>query len=135
MVSTVIDHVSIPVSDLARGAAFYEAALAPLGYSKLVSRAATIGFGKRYPEIWLNLRAGWRAPRDGGMHVCLRARSADAVRAFYDAALAQGGADDGAPGPRQAAMTGYFACFVRDFDGNKLEAASFPDQQEAQQQQ
>lgn len=131
----MIDHVSIPVSDLARSAAFYEALLAPLGYAKLVTREATIGFGKRYPEVWLNLRAGWRAPADGGMHVCLRARNAEAVQAFYDAALAHGGADDGAPGPRRGEMTGYYACFVRDLDGNKIEAASFPGQQQAQQQQ
>ncbi len=54
----MIDHVSIAVSDLARSAAFYEAALAPLGYRVLVERAATVGFGKRYPEVWLNARPG-----------------------------------------------------------------------------
>lgn len=133
MVPPMIDHVSIPVSDLARASAFYAALLAPLGYAKLVSRQASVGFGKRYPEVWLNLRAGWRAAGDGGMHVCLRAQSAESVQAFYEAALRNGGSDDGAPGPRQAAMTAYYACFIRDPDGNKLEAASFPGAQEAQQ--
>lgn len=131
----MIDHVSIPVSDLGRAAAFYETLLAPLGYAKLVTRPLTVGFGKRYPEVWLNLRSGWKAADDGGMHVCLRARSPAAVQAFYNAALKHGGADDGAPGPRQAAMTGYYACFIRDLDGNKIEAASFPDLPQAQQQQ
>lgn len=122
----MIDHVSLPVSNLDASAGFYEKLLAPLGYAKLVTREATVGFGKRYPELWLNLRAGFRAPADGGAHVCLRASSEEAVRAFHAAALAHGGADDGAPGPRQAAMTGYYAAFVRDLDGNKLEAACFP---------
>jgi catechol 2,3-dioxygenase-like lactoylglutathione lyase family enzyme len=122
----MIDHVSIPVSDLARSSAFYEAALAPLGYGRLVSRDASVGFGKSYPEVWLNHRPGAaRAPGDGG-HLCLRARTEAAVRAFYDAALAHGGRSDGAPGPRSAAFTGYFAAFVLDPDGNRLEAASFP---------
>jgi catechol 2,3-dioxygenase-like lactoylglutathione lyase family enzyme len=122
----VIDHISVPVSDLSRSGVFYERVLAPLGYSRLVSREATIGFGKRYPELWLNLRSNWSAPTDGGMHLCLRAQSEESVRAFHEEALACGGTDDGAPGPRQAEMTPYFAAFVRDPDGNKLEAAAFP---------
>ncbi len=54
----MIDHVSVGVSDLERAARFYEATLAPLGMSRLVTRPATIGFGKNYPEFWINLRAG-----------------------------------------------------------------------------
>lgn len=123
----MIDHLSLAVSDLARSAAFYEALLAPLGYRRLVEREATVGFGKRYPEIWLNHRPG-RAPEpDGtGLHVCLRAASEEAVRAFHQAALDGGGRSDGEPGPRSAAMTGYYGAFILDLDGNKLEAASFP---------
>lgn len=52
----MIDHISLAVRDLASSAAFYEAVLAPLGYRKLVERPASIGFGKKYPEIWLNAR-------------------------------------------------------------------------------
>ena len=123
----MIDHASIPVSDLPKSAAFYERLLAPLGYAKMVERPGTAGFGKRFPEIWLNERKAMRAtPDDTGMHLCLRAKTEAAVRAFHEAAVSNGGRSDGAPGPRQAALTMYYAAFVRDFDGNKLEAASFP---------
>lgn len=123
----MIDHVSVGVSDLQRSAAFYEAVLGTLGMTCLVRREATIGFGKRYPEVWLNHRPGM-PPLDSssGMHICLRASSEDAVCAFHAAALANGGSDDGAPGPRAAAMTAYFGAFVRDPDGNRLETATFP---------
>lgn len=123
----MIDHVSLSVRDLALSAAFYERLLAPLGYAKLVERPATVGFGKKYPELWLNLRADMApTPANPGAHIALRAASEDAVRAFHAAALAGGGASNGAPGPRQAAMTTYFGAFILDPDGNKLEAVSFP---------
>ncbi len=123
----MIDHVSVPVRDLAAGAAFYARVLAPLGYTLLVERPSTVGFGKKYPELWLNLRPGMVAPGDNpGAHVALRAPSEEAVRAFHAAALEMQGASDGAPGPRQAAMTTYYGAFIIDPDGNKIEAVSFP---------
>jgi catechol 2,3-dioxygenase-like lactoylglutathione lyase family enzyme len=123
----MIDHVSFSVRDLAASAAFYERLLAPLGYRKLVERPASVGFGKKYPELWLNARSDMApAPSNPGAHVALRAASEDAVRAFHAAALAGGGSSDGEPGPRQAAMTTYFGAFILDADGNKLEAVSFP---------
>lgn len=123
----MIDHVSVAVADLGRSAAFYEAVLAPLGLAKLVTRERTIGFGKAYPEFWINLREGLvPQPASTGIHICLRTRSEDAVRAFHSAALAQGGTDAGPPGPRQAAMTTYYGAFILDPDGNKIEAVTFP---------
>ena len=123
----MIDHISIAVSDLARSAAFYEALLAPLGYTRMVVRPTTVGFGKRFPEVWLNHRPNMtRADPDTGHHVCLRASTPEAVEAFHAAALANGGVDAGAPGPRQAAMTTYVGAFILDPDGAKLEAACFP---------
>jgi catechol 2,3-dioxygenase-like lactoylglutathione lyase family enzyme len=123
----MIDHVSFSVRDLAASAAFYERLLAPLGYAKLLERSTTVGFGKKYPELWLNARPGMvTVPANPGAHVALRARSEDAVRAFHAAALAAGGVSDGEPGPRQAAMTTYFGAFILDPDGNKIEALSFP---------
>jgi catechol 2,3-dioxygenase-like lactoylglutathione lyase family enzyme len=123
----MIDHVSIAVSDLSASAAAYERALAPLGLQRLVTRDGSVGFGKRYPEFWLNRRdALTPAPADSGTHICLRALDEAAVRAFFAAALAAGCTSDGDPGPRQAAMTGYFAAFIRDRDGNRIEAATFP---------
>ena len=122
----MIDHVSVPVRDLAAAAVFYEAVFAPLGLVKLVTREGTIGFGKRYPEFWLNQRNDVPQTHNPGGHICLRARTEAAVRAFHAAALENGGFDDGPPGQRAAAMTTYFGAFILDRDGNKLEAASFP---------
>jgi catechol 2,3-dioxygenase-like lactoylglutathione lyase family enzyme len=123
----MIDHVSIGVSDLARSGAFYDAVLGAIGLARLVTRDTTIGYGKRYPELWLNHRPGMpEVTSNTGVHICLRARTEDAVRSFHAAALAHAGSDDGAPGPRKAAMTDYVAAFVRDPDGNRIEAACFP---------
>ncbi len=122
----MIDHVSIAVSDLARASAFYDAVLAPLGFKQLVTREGTAGFGKRYPELWINLRNGFRAESEPGAHIALRAPNEDAVSQCHAAALAEGGSDRGAPGPRQAAMTVYFGAFVGDPDGNTIEFVNFP---------
>jgi len=123
----LIDHISVAVSDLARSVAFYEAVLAPLGLTKLVTRETTVGFGKAYPEFWINLRIDLSpVPSSTGVHICLRTSYESAVRAFHAAALALGGAEAGAPGPRQAAMTAYYGAFIFDPDGNKIEAVTFP---------
>ena len=123
----MIDHVSIAVRDLAQSTKLYEEMLAALGYAKLAVLPHTVGFGKTYPEFWLNLRPQVQpAAADTGSHVCLRAPSEEAVSAFHAEALAQGGVSAGEPGPRQAAMTNYFGAFIRDLDGNKIEAVSFP---------
>jgi catechol 2,3-dioxygenase-like lactoylglutathione lyase family enzyme len=123
----VIDHVSIAVADLRKSAAFCAVVLEPLGYRKIADRPASVGFGKKYPEFWLNARPeDERAAGDTGAHICLRARSVDAVRAFHARALANGGRDDGAPGRRKGEMTDYFGAFIRDPDGNKIEAMTIP---------
>jgi len=123
----MLDHVSVAVRDLTRSAGAYERVLAPLGLTRLVERPATVGFGKAYPEFWLNARPELAPlPADTGIHICLRAGDEDAVRAFHAAAIASNWADAGSPGPRQAAQTTYYAAFVQDPDGNKLEAANFP---------
>ena len=123
----MIDHVSLAAADLERSAAFYDKVLAPLALTRLVTRAGTVGYGKRYPEFWLNARSGLLPqPETTGTHVCLRAQSEEVVRAFHAAALANGAKDAGAPGPRQAAFTAYFGAFIFDPDGNKIEAVTFP---------
>lgn len=125
-VVSMIDHVSIEVADLARASAFYEKVLSEIGLTKLVEREATVGFGKRYPEFWLNLRTGKEpTPPTSGMHVCLRAPSTEAVDAFHAAALAAGAAEDGRPDPRPQYSPIYYAAFVRDLDGNRIEAVTF----------
>ena len=123
----MIDHVSVGVADLDRAARFYGATLATLGLSRLVTRPATIGFGKAYPEFWINLRKDMTAvPHECGTHVCLRARSPGDVDAFHAAALDAGGTSDGAPGLRPHDRVKYYAAFVLDPDGNRIEAVTFP---------
>jgi len=123
----MIDHVSVAVSDLERAARFYELTLAPLGLSRLVARPATIGFGKSYPEFWINLRAGMAPVEPGsGVHICLRANSTEDVDGFHAAAVHAGGRSDGAPGLRPHDRVRYYAAFVIDPDGNRIEAVAFP---------
>lgn len=123
----MIDHISVAVRDLECSARFYEMALAPLGLSRLVTRPATVGFGKSYPEFWINLREAMPAVSpESGIHICLRAKSAAEVDAFHAAALNAGGSDDGAPGLRPHDRVRYYAAFVRDPDGNRIEAVTFP---------
>lgn len=123
----MIDHISVAVRDISKAAQFYERVLAPLGLVRLVDRGASVGFGKAYPEVWLNLREGLAVISETtGIHIALRARDEDAVRAFHSTALEMGGRDGGAPGPRQAAMTTYYGAFIFDLDGNKIEAVNFP---------
>jgi catechol 2,3-dioxygenase-like lactoylglutathione lyase family enzyme len=123
----MIDHVSVGVADLGRAAHFYEPTLATLGLTRLVTRAATIGFGKSYPEFWINLRRGLsRVPHESGTHICLRAKTTAEVDAFHAAALNNGGTSDGAPGFRPHDRVKYYAAFVLDPDGNRIEAVTFP---------
>ncbi len=123
----MIDHVSVAVRDLAEGERFYAAILAPLGLAKLREwPGAAIGFGKKYPEFWINRRAGMeRVAEDRGAHICLRAPDSAAIDAFHEAALEAGGASDGAPGLRPHYYVGYYAAFIRDSDGNRIEAVTF----------
>jgi catechol 2,3-dioxygenase-like lactoylglutathione lyase family enzyme len=123
----MIDHISVGVADLDRAARFYEAVLASLGLTRLVTRPKTIGFGKSYPEFWINLRPGMaKVTPESGVHICLRAKTAAEVDAFHAAALAAGGASDGAPGIRPHDRVKYYAAFVVDLDGNRVEAVTFP---------
>ena len=109
------------------GGAFYTALLAPLGLTKLREWAhAAVGYGKTYPEFWINSRADM-APleAESGVHICLRAPSTKAVDAFHAAALAGGGTSDGEPGLRPEYNDRYYAAFICDPDGNRIEAVTF----------
>jgi len=123
----MIDHVSIAVRDLAAATRFYEAVLGAIGMKVIDRRDTTVGFGKQYSEFWINGRAGMAPVAIGsGAHICFRARSTAMVDAFHAAALAAGGASDGAPGLRpHDGEGGYYAAFIRDPDGNRIEAVSF----------
>lgn len=123
----MIDHISVGVADLDRAARFYEPTLAALGLARLVARPKTIGFGKTYPEFWINLRSEMaKVPPESGAHICLRARTTTEVDAFHAAAVNAGGSSDGAPGLRPHDRVKYYAAFVLDPDGNRIEAVTFP---------
>lgn len=123
----MIDHVSIAVRDLGAATRFYESVLGAIGMKPIDVRAATVGFGKQYSEFWINLRRDMAPVEAGsGAHVCFRARSTELVDAFHAAALAAGGLSDGAPGLREHdGEGGYYAAFIRDPDGNRIEAVTF----------
>ena len=123
----MIDHISIAVGDLARSTRFYEAVLGVIGYAAIDVRGSTVGFGKKYSEFWINARPDMAPiPANSGAHICLRVRSTELVDAFHAAALANGGTSNGAPGLRpHDGPNGYYAAFIKDPDGNRVEAVTF----------
>ncbi len=116
----IIDHLVFNVSDLERSRAWYAAALEPLRIVEIVSfDGRTVGFGKDgKPELWLRVGG-----IDDKVHVALSATRAE-VDAFYAAALAAGGTDNGAPGEREIYHPGYYGAYVLDPDGHNIEAVS-----------
>jgi catechol 2,3-dioxygenase-like lactoylglutathione lyase family enzyme len=115
----MLDHIGIEVTDLERSKAFYAAALAPLGYSLAFEFEGGAGFGsgEGIPDFWLHL-----GEAKSGTHVAFHAQERQVVHAFHEAALAAGGTDDGAPGPRPQYTPTYYAAYVRDPDGHNIEA-------------
>lgn len=122
----MIDHTSIGVKDLESAGKFYEAVLSTIGLSKLVEKTGTIGFGKKYAEFWLNHRPDlMRSNEDSGVHIAIRARSTESVNTFYSTAIKLGATCEGKPGFRPEYSDSYYAAFIRDLDGNKIEAVTF----------
>jgi catechol 2,3-dioxygenase-like lactoylglutathione lyase family enzyme len=114
----MIDHIKLHVADAARSRAFYERALAPLGYRVVLEPASgVVGLGTRFPDLWLA-----QSDTPTVAHVALRADDRATVDAFHAAALAAGGSDNGGPGVRPQYHPGYYGAFVIDPDGNNLEA-------------
>jgi len=124
----MIDHVSVGVSDLAAAARFYDAVLGAIGYVKLDDREKTAGWGKpgKHSEFWINARPGMKKNSpECGTHICLRAPDTKSVDAFHALALQAGGTCAGAPGPRPHFGEGYYAAFITDPDGNRIEVVTF----------
>jgi catechol 2,3-dioxygenase-like lactoylglutathione lyase family enzyme len=117
----MFDHVAINVRDFGRSRAFYEQALAPLGYRVAMdmSQYKAVAFGTdEKPTFWVCERE----PYGTGTHIAFAVDDHETVDAFHDAALAAGGTDNGPPGPRPQYTPTYYAAFVHDFDGNNVEA-------------
>lgn len=119
----MLGHLSFGVADLDRASRFYDAILAPLGVVRVWSNDRGAGYGEpgRGDKLALFARPG-ASPPGAGFHLAFAAPTRAAVDAFHSAALAAGGADAGPPGPRQHYSPTYYAAFVVDPDGHKLEA-------------
>jgi catechol 2,3-dioxygenase-like lactoylglutathione lyase family enzyme len=119
----MIDHLSIGVRDVARAKRFYDAVLAPLGYKCLSASEGSLGYGDAAAALWVNA-AERPVPADerSGLHVCFKAPTRRGVDAFHAAALAAGGKDNGRPGLRTDYGESYYAAFVVDPDGYRIEA-------------
>ncbi len=119
----MINHVSIGVRDLAATKRFYDAALSPLGYTCLSESDGGLGYGKGSAAFWIS-RTQNSVPADpaSGLHLCLDAPTRQSVDAFHAAALRAGGRDNGKPGLRADYGDNYYAAFVIDPDGYRLEA-------------
>ena len=119
----MFDHVSIGVSDIKRTGKFYDAALGPLGFSRLSDGESSLGYGDKSVQLWILAAAKpVKADLESGLHFCFNARDRAAVDAFHAAALKAGGKDNGKPGVRKDYSPSYYAAFVVDPDGYRLEA-------------
>lgn len=123
----LLDHVSISVSDLARAKPFYAAIMTALGARVAYDRADAIGFGERNragddSHSYLSVFQSAAASADPRRHWCFRARDEAQVRAFHAAGLAAGGTSEGEPGLRPHYHAGYYAAFLADPEGNRVEA-------------
>lgn len=122
---SIMSHVSIGTNQLDKALAFYDAVLATIGAVRTLdlSEHGAVAYGREYPEFWVQMpHNGQVATVGNGAHFSFYAQDTQAVHAFYEAAMAHGATDDGAPGPREHYGEEYYGCFVRDLDGNKIEA-------------
>lgn len=117
----MLDHMGFAVADYARSKAFYEKALAPLGFALLIEpMGQAAGFGKDgKPSFWIEAQG---RPVQGRLHVAFVAKNRELVDAFYAAAIAAGATDNGAPGVRDVYHPNYYGAYVLDPDGNNIEA-------------
>ncbi len=122
---SILDHIGFAVSDYSASRAFYEKALAPLGITvvmevtpEMTGGASFCGFGDGKPDFWIGTGTALGAP----LHVAFAAKNRALVDAFYEAAMAAGGKDNGAPGLRPQYHENYYGAFVLDPDGHNIEA-------------
>lgn len=119
----MIDHISIGVGDIAGAATFYDRTLKPLGYTCISRPETSLGYGSGTAVFWINLcERPVPADPQSGLHFCFTAPTRASVDAFHKAALSAGGSDNGKPGLRAAYGDNYYAAFVVDPNGYRLEA-------------
>jgi catechol 2,3-dioxygenase-like lactoylglutathione lyase family enzyme len=117
----VIEHVGFEVADLDRSARFYDAVCRALGLRRLHASEHAVAWGREQPQLWITQRSG---PQPGYGHVALRAAGRRAVDAAHAAGVAAGGSDDGPPGPRPRYGPAYYAGYLRDPDGLRVEVVA-----------
>ena len=119
----MIDHLSIGVRDIAKTGKFYDAALKPLGYTCISPGDTSLGYGQKTASFWI-VASPRPVPADlqSGLHICFKAPSRKSVDAFHKAALTAGGRDNGGPGFRADYGSNYYAAFIIDPDGYRIEA-------------
>lgn len=124
----MLHHVSVGVRDLERATNFYDVVLGALGYNRVMEvLPVAVAYGVDEPSFWVQLPHNQQIATAGnGTHICFIARSQEAVDAFYAAAMKLGAQNAGEPGPRPDYTPDYYAAFVYDLDGNKLEATLVP---------
>ena len=120
----MLHHLSVAVADLARSASFYDATLAALGYARVWTDETAVGYGPPGGDdaFAIKLRSGGMVVPGDGFHIAFRAASREAVAAFYKAAVECGGSDNGGCGLHPEYGSHYFAAFVFDPDGYRVEA-------------
>ena len=122
---SILDHLGITVSDMSRSKAFYAKAFEPLGIALLMDHGRACGYGRdQKPDFWLGYDPDKPAKPETitPVHVCFSAKNRAEVDAFYAAAIAAGGRDNGKPGVRAMYHPNYYGAFVLDPDGHNIEA-------------
>ena len=121
--NSILSHLSVGTNDFDRAVTFYDKTLSTLGCKQVMKYPGAVAYGREQPEFWVQTPIdGKPATVGNGFHIGFVAHSKEAVHAFHEAALNAGGTDDGAPGPRPDYGDTYYGCFIRDLDGNKIEA-------------
>ncbi len=121
---SIISHVSIGTNDVERALRFYDAVIAAIGGRRVMEHPGAVAYGRAYPEFWVQAPIDCAPASVGnGSHFGFVATSKAEVDAFHAAGIAAGAIDDGKPGPRTDYGAPYYGCFLRDPDGNKIEAA------------
>ena len=128
---SIMSHVSVGVTDLERSGAFYDIVLATIGAKRMAEHPGAIAYGKIYPELWIHPPHDGGAPSVGnGSHFGFFGNSVAEVDTFYKTALDAGATCDGPPGPRELYGPQYYGCFLKDLDGNKIEASFWDESKE-----
>lgn len=121
---SIINHLSIGTNNMAQACTFYDKVLGLLGVGRVLDfYPEAVAYGREFPEFWVGPpHDGEKATVGNGVHFAFDVGSEDEVHAFYQAALDAGAKSEGEPGPRPEYTAAYYGCFLRDPDGNKIEA-------------